>query len=262
VNKSVATTAIRRSLSRILTGFHYLRSLWYFQKLKGKYKGRRGFVIGNGPSLTINDLDKLKNEITLASNKIYLAFKHTTWRPTFHTVVDRILFDQIRDEIPQFFSVTHLLLAWCREVNGCSAYGWLYKGGAELDPSVNIQFSGDLIKGVYSGATVTFDNLQFAVHLGLNPIYIIGCDHYYKDEKKHVSAGEKAITGNANNYFIEGYREKDDVFPAAPIEQMNLAFVHARTYTEKNNISIFNATRGGHLEVFERVSFDSLKFDI
>src|SRR5512146_2790644 len=42
--------------------------------LKDTHKGQRAFIIGNGPSLKQTDLTKLKNEFTLALNRIYLMF--------------------------------------------------------------------------------------------------------------------------------------------------------------------------------------------
>lgn len=46
-------------------------------KLKNKYQGKRCFIIGNGPSLTAEDLDKLENEICFAANRIYNIFPKT-----------------------------------------------------------------------------------------------------------------------------------------------------------------------------------------
>ena len=71
----------------------------YYNNLKDIHKGKRGFVIGNGPSLKIEDLDNLNNEITIASNKIYLAFEETKWRPKFYTVADPILWPKIKNKI-------------------------------------------------------------------------------------------------------------------------------------------------------------------
>jgi hypothetical protein len=39
---------------------------------------------------------------------------------------------------------------------------------------------------------------------------------------------------------------------------MNAAFDVARRVAEAHGIKIINATRGGHLEAFERAAFDSL----
>ena len=55
-------------------------------ELKDIHKGRRAFIIGNGPSLKQTDLSKLKNEITFGMNRIYLLFdrrhaqRHTLFR--------------------------------------------------------------------------------------------------------------------------------------------------------------------------------------
>ena len=81
-----------------------VRSTVHFRSLKGKYAGRRGFVIGNGPSLCIDDLARLTDEITVASNQIYLAFDKTPWRPTFYTIEDAVLWDKIRGGHPQVAS--------------------------------------------------------------------------------------------------------------------------------------------------------------
>ena len=43
--------------------------------LKDCHRGRRAVIVGNGPSLNVADLERLKDEITFASNKIYLALR-------------------------------------------------------------------------------------------------------------------------------------------------------------------------------------------
>ena len=43
-------------------------------EMKDIHRGRRAFIIGNGPSLKQTDLSKLKGEITFAMNRFYLAF--------------------------------------------------------------------------------------------------------------------------------------------------------------------------------------------
>lgn len=62
-------------------------------KLKNRYKNKRCFVIGNGPSLKLDDLNKLKNEFTFASNKIYKIFNQTDWRPSFYFAEDSLIYE-------------------------------------------------------------------------------------------------------------------------------------------------------------------------
>ena len=45
---------------------------------------------------------------------------------------------------------------------------------------------------------------------------------------------------------------------AADFDSMNLAYQKAETYSRKHGFRIYNATRGGRLEAFERVDFDGL----
>ena len=59
--------------------------------LRNCHAGRRAFVIANGPSLRVEDLDLLRNEITFASNKIFLAFDSTPWRPTYYFASDNLV---------------------------------------------------------------------------------------------------------------------------------------------------------------------------
>ncbi len=42
------------------------------------------------------------------------------------------------------------------------------------------------------------------------------------------------------------------------VESMNRSYELCKEFAEKNGVKIYNATRGGKLEVFERVDFDSL----
>ena len=61
----------------------------YIRSLKNAFKGLRCFIIGNGPSLTPSDLDKIKNEVSFAANRIYYMFDKTEWRPTFYMCCDK-----------------------------------------------------------------------------------------------------------------------------------------------------------------------------
>lgn len=105
---------------------------------------------------------------------------------------------------------------------------------------------------------MTYINLQLAVHLGANPIYIIGCDHHYSGEDPLPANSEVVVKENQVNHFIKGYREPGEVVYNAPLDDLTQAYVNARAYADQNNIKIVNTTRGGYLEVFERMNFDDV----
>ena len=78
--------------------------------------------------------------------------------------------------------------------------------------------------------------------MGFKEIYLLGADCSYSDGKK--------------NHFIDYMKYNSDQFSDG--SQMFEAYKVAKKYADKNNIKIYNATRGGKLEIFERVDFDQL----
>lgn len=220
------------------------------------HKGKRAFLICNGPSLSARDLDRINSsqEISIASNKVDRIFDQTSWRPTYYCVLDEALQYKLLDtmnRVPakaKFFRIESFLTT--RKVIGETVFLNAY-GGREL--LEHPKFSEDCSKRIYTIATVTYSMLQLLAHMGIREIYIIGCDNSYAREiKKDGSIQEH----NVVSYFKGSNVE--DMSNAAATWEMNLAYEYARRYADAHNIKIFNATRGGHLEAFERVNFDTL----
>jgi hypothetical protein len=245
-----------RQTSRSASSF---RNKMHYRSIRGMYPGSRAFVIGNGPSLQIEDLSRLKDEKTIASNKIYLAFEKTVWRPTLFTIQDPLVWQKCKNELCHHFNEVHVENTEMLPVDsnlGLTVRRWHSLGPTSTPYAAPPAFSGDMSKGAYGGYTVTFLNLQLAVHLGCDPIYLIGCDHYYQGEEDLPVSSQ--VVHLKQNHFIEGYRKPGEIVYNAPIRNMTEAYRHAKAYADVQNIRIYNATRGGHLEVFERVPFDDL----
>ncbi len=226
---------------------------------KNKYAGKRCFIIGNGPSLTVSDLEKLKNEYTFGSNCIFKIFKETAWRPTFYVAQDRKLLDIYWNEIENLDITSKFIPLYigekCRYSNTV-IYPMLWP----WNPYPKLpNFSEDVSKVIYEGYTVTYSMIQIAVYMGFEEIYIIGCDHSYSVEQK--ADGSIVEHEGVRNHFSSDYGADDwksGKYFVAQLDKSTLAYMAARKYADAHNIKIFNATRGGKLEVFERVSFDEL----
>jgi hypothetical protein len=115
-------------------------------------------------------------------------------------------------------------------------------------------FSTDCSEKIYIGYMVTYAMLQMAVYMGFKEIYLLGMDHNFSREKQ----GDGSIATKENvrnhaailgNYGLWGVAE--------PVKTTN-AYKSAKNYADGHGIKIYNATRGGKLEVFERVDFDGL----
>ncbi len=228
----------------------------FLVSIKDKYCGKRCFIIGNGPSLTAEDLNKLQNEITFASNKIYNIFSETKWRPTFYTVFDDFIIREkntVKDIDSfscgmKFFRKEAFLPTYKLHEPKCYIHSWSSRKYLN-----NPVFSQDLKKGVYSIATVTYISLQLAAYMGFHEIYLLGMDNKYANTRN--KDGSIVHDKTIKTYFNSNQTNEKNI---GATWEMNIAYQCAEDFSRKNGFRIYNATRGGALEVFERVDFDSL----
>lgn len=226
------------------------------KKFKNICAGEKCFIIGNGPSLTVEDLESIRNKgyKSFASNRIYLIYPKTKWRPDFYFMSDNILIktDGKSDKLDVPMSNRFFPRQSMKEVNGGTFYntiGFDYKNCGK--------FSKDASEGVYPAGTITSEMIQIAYYMGFSEIYLLGVDFSYKMSDKSKS-GETYTYNNEKNYFIDGYLKKGEV-AQIPDRQANIfGFEAARKAIEEEGKIIKNATRGGQLEVFERIDADLL----
>lgn len=227
-------------------------------KLKDRYKNKRAFVIGNGPSLRYIDFSKLKNEITIASNGIFLLFDKLNFYPTFYTVEDCLVAED-RSSIINKLNCSQKIIPYDLKYCLSQENGTIYINFIR-DHNKFPQFSLNFQEIVFWGGTVTYLNLELAYYLGIKEVYLIGVDHNYKSPSKSDIINECVITSNSLDlnhfdpgYFGPGYRYHDPM-----LHRMEIAYHEAKKIFEKHNRKIFNAGVGGKLEIFERVNFDAL----
>jgi len=230
----------------------------YFESIRNLHAGKRGFIIGNGPSLKMKDLDRLQGEVSIASNLIYLAFGKTGWRPTYVTVVDNLVWEKLASDAHRYYRAVVIQDTLDPERAKCVTYQFKSLGRA-ISVDDRVAFSSNAAEGLYGGSTVTYTNLQLARHLGLNPVYLIGCDHYYSEPRDAKEM--QAIENGSCNHFSSEYRVEGEMVNPAPIENMTRAYQVAQRYCEQGDFRVYNVTRGGHLEVFPRCGFDDLFAD-
>lgn len=125
------------------------------------------------------------------------------------------------------------------------------------------RFSGDGFSGFYHGFTVTYIAIQLAVFMGFKEIYLVGVDHNYSLAAQTPAVAEihglKVFqTTTEKNYFLPDYHQPGDTFFQHKPDENEMAYRAAETSSKGGHFRIFNATRGGNLEVFERRDFDAL----
>src|SRR5688572_9122706 len=152
-------------------------SLRHLAALKDIHKGKRAFVIANGPSLKQTDMSRLKNEITFGMNRIYLMFPELGFSTTYLAMVNDLVIEQTANDLanlslPKF-------IAWRsrrhfpRQLTVTQVPTFLYTS------YTGPHFSRDVRGRVWEGATVTNVTLQLAFHMGFQQVILIGADHNY-----------------------------------------------------------------------------------
>ena len=227
------------------------------KEFKGLYEGKRCFIIGTGPSLAPEDLNILEknNEISFASNRIYEIFDKTEWRPTYYANQDFPLINKYYELIKKIDCKQKFLPIDVRDYfNNEKDITYFILKHKDFYPH-DAEFSFDISDYLAQGFTVTYGLIQIARYMGFKEIYLLGIDHNYS-----LSVNEKGIpvqNDNVKDYF-EGAKASNKGLNLPRVVESTVAYMTADKVSRKNGFRVYNATRGGKLEAFERVDFDSI----
>ena len=236
--------------------FHPWRreSIRRLAKLKDIHKGKRAFVIANGPSLKHTDMSRLRNEYTFGMNRIYLMFPELGFSTTYLTVVNDLVIEQTASDLaalslPKF-------LAWRSRRHFPAQLPFTQLPTFLYTSYTGPRFSSDVRGRVWEGATVTNVILQLAFHMGFQQVVLIGVDHNY------TSVGKPNTTvvsqGDDPNHFSPSYFGKGFRWQLPDLETSEVGYAMAREAYRDAGREILDATIGGKLTIFPKVEYDSL----
>lgn len=234
------------------------------RKLREKYRNHsRCFLIGNGPSLNETDLNALKDEVTFAVNGFFLKSRDLGWFPTFYLVEDHLVAEDRAHWINKLRGPIKLFPAYLGYVFPKARDTIFYNHRPRKSYPKGFDFSLEADKITYTGCTVTFSMMQIAAYLGFKEINLIGVDASYEIPKDVEEGGEYSVgvldmkSDDINhfdpNYFGKGFRWHDP-----QVNKMVEAYSEAKRTLSGTTQTIYNATVGGKLEVFERRDFKKI----
>lgn len=235
---------------------HHITSRRYgeIKHYKNKYKGERCFIIATGPSLTIDDLNLLKDEYTFGMNALIKIYDKTDFRPTFYGIQDNRVYSALKSEILKYYKEYGNVLIANRVCNRNKVPAkWIkypllrayHVYDERFTGKYYAKFSDDCYEKVYSGYNVAYSMIQIAVYMGFNKIYLVGADCSFTNDK--------------HDHFIEHGVKDEDISTRG--DKNMAAYNEANKYALEHDVNIYNATRGGRLEVFPRVNLDDLMKD-
>ncbi len=141
------------------------------------HRGQRCFVVGNGPSLGQIDMTRLRDEITLGSNRCFLGYPSWGFPFTYWGVYDKFQIEtyhdvyeaQVPTDTPKFYPVEYAPVL--NFAQGCPVNCVWPRASARAFSSEPAQ--------TFVGYTVTYMLLQIAAAMGCDPIILVGVDHRY-----------------------------------------------------------------------------------
>lgn len=238
--------------------FNFFPESYKLKKLHNIHAGEKCFVIGNGPSLKAEDLEVIKNKglVTFAFNRIYHIFDQTSWRPTYYISQDEKMLVGCVNEVSKLITSTKFIpiqMKWYYDIDisGANFFNIVHD-----EEKGYPKFSRDITRCVVNAGTVVYSAIQFAVYMGIKEIYLIGVDHQFQTSINEK--GEIVVDTTIKDYFSDKYNEDKNVLAIPNPNKSTLTYISAKKYSEKYGFDVYNATRGGKLEVFPRVDFDEV----
>jgi hypothetical protein len=195
---------------------------------KNIHKNQTCCVFATGPSINKTDFDGLDSFFSFGCNSFYNHWFETD----YFCVTDNVVWNNHRKNLQRmqipifknnksnqknFVNISlrrDQFLVECREDYGA------------------------IDKGIYRGHTVVNHILQIAFWMGFKTVFLFGCDCKYSDSSHECHFDKTPV----DSVFRT---EWDEVF-----EQ----YMVSKHFYELDNRKIYNATVGGNLEVFERMS--------
>lgn len=238
------------------------------EKHQNKHKGKRVFIIGNGPSLKAEDLDLIENEYSIAMNRISLIFKHTKWRPYYYLCVTQNATDtkwkyDILNSIKQsrhsfvWDKIFNYFISESNKINKIKCIN----DNLHLNKVVDGLWPNSFKNGYSKFGSSMFVAFQLAYEMGFENIYLLGTDLGFKDNKFQkflYRIGLKKL-GHLfdNNHFNKNYGT-----PGSPAKDLNrnMLIFHKIVSNKSKELgfNVFNCSRGGELEIYPRVDLKSI----
>lgn len=214
--------------------------------LRDSHPGQKAVIVCNGPSLLGTDWSLLADVYTFGLNKINLLFDSVSFRPSCIVSVNPLVLEQNA----AFFNTTAIPLFLDRVA---AAFDIRFRQNVVALHSTGLnRFARDCSISIYQGGTVTFVAMQLAFHMGFTDVAVIGCDHSFTASG---AANEKARReGTDSDHFHPDYFPDGEFWHLPDLDLSEGSYRLGRRIFEAYGRRVVNATDGGRLEVFPRMS--------
>ena len=235
-----------------------------FDEYKDKHKNERVFLIGNGPSLAETDLNLLKNENTIAMNRISMIYgANNDWRPTYYLFSSTNVKDEnwgkewlssvhsaISEPLTKAF-IASVFKPYIDPNDKFNQVKW-FDSLSETRPNymgeiTKESFSTNIVDKIDKTGTTMNLALQLSYHMGFSEIVFVGADLGWTKD-----LGSK----HDPNHFDSNYRANISN-PYKANSQMRNVHKLALSIFKKNkpDVKIYNASVKTVLDTYPIIKF-------
>jgi len=238
--------------------------------LANLHAGKRCFILGSGPSINGQNLLAIKDDVKVAvgwfqkhpdcvalNPQYWMVADPDSWKRAKEFLEPLVTFMLEQPFRPKLFLPTSAV----DYMGALPAAAFLDLHMFHYDRARTLQEPLDFASTIPSiGQNVIAPGLMLALYLGCNPIYTLGCDHDWwawsrqEYKQKHLP---HFFNANKTDEIVEKH-SFDDLQRTIRIQKYEYSVL--RSYAESRGITIYNATKGGALESFQRADYDSLWF--
>lgn len=250
------------------SGFELLKKNARFENI---HKGKKCFVVGNGPSLRKQDLSLLANEYVFTVNQLNRLPEFEQLKSNYHFIADPVFFrleenKQEEMEVIQFMKEirTNDNIPTCFFPLGAMSFIKKHKFEEVLPVNYfearysfteNYSDSINFTRFVPAFSTVVHYAIIMAIYMGFEEIYLLGCDM-----TGHLNLKAEEIELEDEQFYAYTFSEnekkwmanlKKEISCEATFNGFANMFTHYRRlkkYCDIQNVKLINATEGGILD--------------
>lgn len=218
------------------------------EKFRNLHKGEDCFIIGNGPSLNKMDLSPLRDYHTFGLNKIFLIFDKVDLNLSYLVAINDLVIEQSKEEFENFpcplflsYTVSEGVIADKPHIN-------------RLYTLNTWSFYDDITQPICNGFTVTYVAMQIAYFMGFKRVFLVGVDHSFKQTVGKENEVE-VLEGDDPNHFHPDYF-KGQKWQLADVYGNEVSYHLANYFYLRDDRQIYDATVGGKLEVFPKITYE------
>lgn len=259
------------------------------KELKNKYRDKRCFLIGGGPSVKNINLGLLKNEYTFVMGEFDNNPQFEVLNPKFYVISDSVYFTEGESDYwnKQFEKKEKTVKSSTNIFISLDARAYiekyhlfrdhvLYYLGMRGIISEKFPFNIDLDKYIPLPKNSMLLSMMIAVYMGFKEIYLLGCEHNFlcfnigQGQGKAISYdyGHKDSVTEADINNDEVVKKLAVPRDLAMTYEENIAHVYQlfknyRLFYDKvrklyPKVKIFNATPNSFLDVFPMIDFEKI----